>query len=528
MKKILEKNFHFIIFLVFFILQTFIYSDYGFSWDETFSRLNGLVSFNYIVQKLSIFEYFSLKDIPDLENYIDNEYGVFFEILNIFIEKIFNLNDKEVIYRSRHYFNSLIFFIASIYFYFTLNKFYPKTISLFGFLIFLTHPRIFAQSFYNSKDIIFLCFFCFSSYYLISFIIHKKIKTLIILTLFIGITIGTRVMGLMIPLLFIFFHLMENLEKSRHIKLYLLIPFLILSLFFTILFWPYLWENPYNIITAFKSMSNYAWNGLVYFESKYYSGQFLPWYYLPKIIIITSPLLHLILFFLGLSLISKKLFSNLIKINDNKDNIWTNYEELFSSYSILIIFLTLIIVIELNSTLYNDWRQIYYIYPSIIFIAIYGLNKLQEIIKYKKIFLGLVFILLVDNVLWIYKNHPYQYVFYNSFIKKENIRNYELDYWGVSNLDILKTLPLIQSSNEYKIFIFSSSPYEKSLNMIPKKDHYKYKFVDKIENAEFILTNHFYQNKDPKIMEKFLNSNYDLIYEIRSNNVRINSIYKKR
>ncbi len=205
MKKILEKNFHFIIFLVFFILQTFIYSDYGFSWDETFSRLNGLVSFNYIVQKLSIFEYFSFKDTPDLENYSDNEYGVFFEILNIFIEKIFNLNDKEVIYQSRHFFNSFIFFIASIYFYFTLNKFYSKTISLFGFIIFLSHPRIFAQSFYNSKDIIFLCFFCISNYYLISFIIHKKIKTLIILTLFIGITIGTRVMGLIIPFLFIFF-----------------------------------------------------------------------------------------------------------------------------------------------------------------------------------------------------------------------------------------------------------------------------------------------------------------------------------
>ena len=53
-------------------------------------------------------------------------------------------------------------------------------------------------------------------------------------------------------------------------------------------------------------MSSYAWDGLVYFEDTYYSGKFLPWYYLPKIIIITSPLLYLILFIYGIFIITKK------------------------------------------------------------------------------------------------------------------------------------------------------------------------------------------------------------------------------
>ena len=68
-----------------------------------------------------------------------------------------------------------------------------------------------------------------------------------------------------------------------------IIPFLISTILFTIIFWPYLWENPSNLINSFKSMSDYEWKGLVFFESKYYSAQYLPWYYLPKTILITTP-----------------------------------------------------------------------------------------------------------------------------------------------------------------------------------------------------------------------------------------------
>ena len=51
---------------------------------------------------------------PNLNEYIDNEYGVFFELINIILEKQ-NLNDTKDIYLSRHLLNSLIFLIAGIF-----------------------------------------------------------------------------------------------------------------------------------------------------------------------------------------------------------------------------------------------------------------------------------------------------------------------------------------------------------------------------------------------------------------------------
>ena len=209
----IKNNYPYFIFFIIFIIQILIYSDYGLSWDEGFSRLNGIVSFNYIIEKINIFESLKYEDTPNLNEYIDNEYGVFFELINIILEKIFNLNDTKDIYLSRHLLNSLIFLIAGIYFYYTLNQFYTKSISILGFLIFFIHPRIFAQSFYNSKDIIFLSFFCISSFYFLKYFITKKIKFLFILCFFISITIGTRVMGLIIPLLFIFFFYYGKFRK---------------------------------------------------------------------------------------------------------------------------------------------------------------------------------------------------------------------------------------------------------------------------------------------------------------------------
>ena len=209
--KYINQNYHYLIFFLFFLLQVLSYDDFGYSWDESLSRLNGIVSFNYILEKLNILENLKYDNVPNLNDYIDNEYGVFFELINILFEKTLSLNDSLDIFYFRHLINCLFFFIASIYFYYTLNLFYSKKISILGFLLFVLHPRIFAQSFYNSKDIIFLVFFCISNFYFIKFFISKRIKFLFLLSLVIGLTIGIRVMGIIIPCLFTLFYILENL-----------------------------------------------------------------------------------------------------------------------------------------------------------------------------------------------------------------------------------------------------------------------------------------------------------------------------
>lgn len=534
MNQFTKNNYHYFFFIIFFTIQIFVFNDYGFSNDEELSRTNGLVSYNYILEKLNISIFEPHKNIQNLNSYVDKDYGVAFELPLVFIEKIFNLKDDQSIYLARHYAVSLSFFIASIYFFLTLNKFFSKEISIIGTLIFIIHPRIFAQSFYNSKDIGFLFYFCICNYYFISFFFKQNLKNIILLSLVISLAIGTRIMAIMIPLLFLFFFIMQNLDKKTYYRFYLLIPFLFFLMVFTIIFWPYLWDDPSRFFVALISMSDFRFLGEVFFNGEYFVAKYMPWYYVPVTILITTPIYYIVLFLVGSFFIFKKSIINLLNLKNNSDNIWKNQLELYLIYSLIIVFVTVGLIIELNSTVYTGWRQLYFIYPSIIFICIYGLNILLSVNNIRPYFYTIFFFSIFINLLWIYRNHPYQYTFYNSLIGKNNIKNFELDYWGVSNLDTLNALARIKNKDIYKIYIYSVSPYHYSLNMIDSNNKKKFIFVQNIKDADFILTNHYYQekyffsNKHPEYMELYLNKNFNLVYEIKSNNVRINSIYEKK
>ncbi len=539
MKEFSKTNYHYFFFILLFITQIFIFDDYGYSHDEHLSRLNGLVSYNYIIEKFGLNILQLHTDIPRLENYMDNDYGVVFELFLVFFEKIFNLQDSKNIYLSRHLFVSLSFFIGCIFFYLTLRKFFSKELSLIGTLIFLSHPRIFAQSFYNSKDIIFLVFFCVSNFFLINFFLKQNLRNIIFLSVSISLAVCVRPMALIIPFLFLFFFIMENLDKSKSRNFILLIPFFFFTSFFTILFWPFLWDDPSKIFEVLKSMSKFRFVGEVFFDGEYFVAKYMPWTYIPITILITTPIYQILIFIIGFFFISKTLLNNFFNLNNSKENIWKNKIELFLLYSLIIIFLTIILIIELNATVYTGWRQIYFIYPSIIFVCVFGLNKILQYKKFNKYTYLFLAICLFSNIYSLISNHPYQYTYYNSLITKKNIKNFELDYWGVSNLDLLKKIDELSDQENHKIYKFSVNSYDFSLNMLNKEIRNKYIFVENLEDAEFILSNHYYQdyyykdkynfkNRHPENIENYLNKNFNLVYEIKSNNVRINSIYKKK
>ena len=115
--KYINQNYHYLIFFLFFLLQVLSYDDFGYSWDESLSRLNGIVSFNYILEKLNILENLKYDNVPNLNDYIDNEYGVFFELINILFEKTLSLKDSLDIFYFRHLMNS---FLLPLYTFITL------------------------------------------------------------------------------------------------------------------------------------------------------------------------------------------------------------------------------------------------------------------------------------------------------------------------------------------------------------------------------------------------------------------------
>ena len=167
----------YIFFIIYFILGIGIYDDYGISFDENINRTNGFVSLNYVINFFNL--NFDLnpfyKNVPQINKYIDREYGIVFDLPAAAIEVILGIKNTKAIYLLRHLMTFVIFFLSTICFYFLcLNIFKDKLISLIGLIILIFSPRVFAESFYNSKDIIFLSFLIFSIHLNVKFLIFKS------------------------------------------------------------------------------------------------------------------------------------------------------------------------------------------------------------------------------------------------------------------------------------------------------------------------------------------------------------------
>ena len=162
-----------LIYLVFFITGILSYQDFGISVDEWEFRVQGFVNLKYIME-LFFQNHLSKLDeillIPKTWDYYGT-HGAIFALPMAFVEYFFNITDSQKYYFIRHYFNHLIFLISNFYFFLLVKERFNNWIygALGGIFLFLS-PRIFAESFYNQKDILFLSLFIINLYYGIHFL----------------------------------------------------------------------------------------------------------------------------------------------------------------------------------------------------------------------------------------------------------------------------------------------------------------------------------------------------------------------
>ena len=132
-----------IVLLALLALGLSIYSQYGLSWDEPNQLTLGIQNYR-----------FALNSDPSIFTNHDRWYGPFFEIFLIAAQSRGSLDQ---IYLSRHLLNFLSFFIGCIAFFLLARKFTRNGwLALLGLICLVLSPRIFADAFYNSKDIPFL------------------------------------------------------------------------------------------------------------------------------------------------------------------------------------------------------------------------------------------------------------------------------------------------------------------------------------------------------------------------------------
>ena len=104
----------------------------------------------------------------------------------------------------------VIFMIKIIY-----NNFGNIFLAFWSGLLLYSTPRIFAHSFFNNKDIIFMSFFIFAIFFTFEFFKKKDIKYLVLSAISLALLTTIRSIGFYFFVLFIIFLFIEILEKKK-------------------------------------------------------------------------------------------------------------------------------------------------------------------------------------------------------------------------------------------------------------------------------------------------------------------------
>lgn len=519
------------------LLSLLIFKDFGISIDEDNVRIIGFLALE------NIYNFFDATMHDKIEFVLSNQTahtpnaipssGPIFNLIAATVEILFNINDSDNQFYFRHLLTFLLFLLSSYFlFKIILIRYESFDIAFLGLLFFLISPRIFANSFYNSNDIVFLSFSLINLYAFITLLNNPNLTNSLICALTTALTINSRIFGIifLILIVYIFFISILRGRKKRR-KFFLLINYIFFSFVFLIISWPYLWFSPIeNLYLVLSNLNEHSLPIHIFFNSEFFYFNNVPWDYHLQWVFYTTPLFYFLLFLFGTYFLVKRLISRLFKVENSISyhDLWRGKKEAIDYTTILFLFVPIFILINSNKVSYNGWRHLFFIYPFLIIISCNALYRIKTFLFKKNIlFFVLCLILLIPNLFWMIKNHPYQDYYFNFLIKDKNIKKkFEIDYFGTSGKHALKYI-LDKNQNNISVFSPNTLDLNLSLQILEKPMRDRITIIDDISKADFIINNYYDWRGKTKPNEYLFSNEFKLYYQIKIDDLVINSIYKR-
>ena len=233
--------------------------------------------------------------------------------------------------------------------------------------------------------------------------------------LILGLTVSIRIFGVWAGVLVAGYFLWRSGRRAW----LLLTAYGLIAIITMYLTWPYLWPDPVgHFLETVQIMSQHPWPGSVLFNGAMYPANDLPVSYMPILMAIqlTEPVW--LLFFAGLAV---AVFGFLRKQESQRELL---------ALALLWFILPLVTFIVLRPTLYDNFRQTFFIVPPIFFMAGLVFDQIRRPVLQAALIALTVFPGLLAGI----RLHPYEYVYYNQFIGGAGaaVDRFELEYWATS------------------------------------------------------------------------------------------------
>ncbi len=385
-------------------------------------------------QSVSVYNYFASLGKDTTALYTPNThlkyYGQSFDNITTIIIKWFGIDD---IFLFRHLSCSVAGWLTIL-----LTAIFAIWLSGWGagilvLLLFALSPTFLGHAQNNLKDIPFALSYITAIFFTLRYFFSEhrsRILDAILLTTTIAFSISIRSGGLilicylfLVYLLYYFYNYQKfnviNIKSIRN-RIFSILLISASAILLSLLLWPYAQRDPiHNIWKSYQVMSQFPTTVRQIFEGNTEWSDLMPWYYLPKYMAITIPLIV----FGGIAS-----FIVLAKRIINKENL------LKYAFIIFTIAFPIVFVIFEKSNLYGSWRHFLFVYPSIILLSAIGFYYLIIYLK-SKIVTAVVLLfsigLAMHPLKFMLLNHPYYYLYYNQLVGglKGAYGNYETDYY---------------------------------------------------------------------------------------------------
>ena len=444
-KNKVEKIIIVVLFLLLFFAGLITEKNVGFYNDELFEqnilRGNVLEYVEVLGDWNDLTAYYHEQQILAISQSVEKDHGVA-PYLPIVPFLAIGRVSQELLSLIWHTYTYMLFFMGVVMVYLIIHHlFQNRKVALVSSLIYMSSPRIFAEGLYNNKDIVLMSLVLATIYFGMLFLEKKTFRSAIIFGIVGAFTFNVKIIGgFMFGVIGIYYlveYLINSYKKDKYLTKELAVGLTAIAVMFIlfIIITPAIWGSGFDLFGYFhwcltESTKFSRWLGTVLFEGQrisYAAGQELPLYYLPKMILITTPIYLLILFFIGVFFV----FWNAIKKKE---------KELNKNFILILILMLVPFLVAMitHARLYNGWRHFYFIYGPMVLLAIYGIYNLNKFLPKKKVFYTVIGCCVIFYLVACLHNGVNNTAYYNILVNHKDLTDeYEIDYYGTSTKQVM-------------------------------------------------------------------------------------------
>ena len=352
---------------LFALVAAFTLEDYGAWVDDPSQRALGKAALDYLGGD-------GERAFDQVVDYPSRYYGAAAEAPLALVERLLRLDEPRDIHLSRRALTHLFFLAGSVFCYLlVLRVSGSRALALIATALFLLHPRIYAHSFFNSKDIPFLAMFMIALYLTHRAFRRDTLGAFLLCGVGVGLLVNLRIMGL---LLFAAVLVLRGLDlafagsaEARGRALLTGGAFALGAILTYHASLPALWTDPLErfpeLLSTLGAHPRATFN---LFRGEWlYSADGPPFDYVPVWVGITTPPAVLLLALAGAVALAWRAARR-------PYDALRNGPQRFGLLLIALPVVMAIAVVVMENNVYYDWRHLYFLYAPLLLLAAHGIQ----------------------------------------------------------------------------------------------------------------------------------------------------------